>query len=253
MTKKIFLILGVLLLAGGAALWATEGEPDFAAIMESLDLRSKFEGTDFSSRLTIITEDPEEGVDKQILNQFRNDDADEFLMITLQPLSKKGQGVLIVEDNAWIYDPESRKFTHMSLKENYEDTDAKMNDFGATSYAEDYEVARYTEGKLGDYHVWIVEWEAVNDEVPYPYVTAYIDKESELLLMTREYSLSKRLLRSSYFLKYARIGEKYISTRMIFKDETMDNAKTTITISSVSLDEVDDSIFTKSYLERVNR
>ena len=243
----------ILITIGSAAVFAADAEPDFAKIMESLDLKSNFEGTDFSSQLTIITEDPEEGVSKEVTNQFRNDESDQFMMITLEPVSKKGQGMLKVGDNVWMYDPESRKFTHMSLKENYGDSDAKMNDFGATAYAEDYSVAEYSKGKLGDYDVWIVEWEAVNDEVPYPYVTAYIDQNSELLLMTKEYSLSKRLMRSSYYLKYAKINGKFISTQMIFKDETMENAKTTISISSVSLDELDDSIFTKSYLERVNR
>jgi hypothetical protein len=71
--------------------------------------------------------------------------------------------------------------------------------------------------------------------------------------MTKEFSLSKRLLRSSYYLKYAKIGDNLISTQMIFKDETMDNAKTTITITNISTDELDESIFSKSYLERINR
>lgn len=252
MTKKIFLTLLALLTISGAA-FAAGAEPDFVTMMESLDMKSNFEDIDFSSQLTIITEDPEDGVSKEVTNQFRNDNNDEMMMITLEPTAKKGQGMLKSGDNVWMYDPETRKFTHMSLKENYGDSDAKMNDFGTSSYAEDYKIADYKEGKLGDYNVWIVEWEAVNDEVPYPYVTAYIDRNSELLLMTKEYSLSKRLMRSSYFLKYAQVNDKYISTQMIFKDETMENAKTTITISSISLDELDDSIFTKSYLERVNR
>lgn len=252
MTRKLKGII-TLLFIGIAALpaWA-ESTPDFTSMMEGLDMKSNFEGTDFSSTLTMIVEDPEDGITKYVNNQFRNDENDEFMMITLEPVSKKGQGMLKAGDNVWMYDPDSRKFTHMSLKENYEDSDAKMNDFGATSYADDYKVSSYNEGRLGDYNVWIVEWEATNDEVPYPYVTAYIDQSSELLLMLKEYSLSKRLLRSSYYLKYAKVNEKLIATQMIFKDETMDNAKTTINITNISTDKLDDSIFSKSYLERIN-
>ncbi len=138
MIRKIFLTMLVLISMGGAVIFAADTEPDFVKIMESLDMQSNFEDIDFSSQMTIITEDPEDGMSKEVSNQFRNDDNDEMMMITLEPVSQKGQGMLKVGDNVWMYDPESRKFTHMSMKENYGDSDAKMNDFGATSYSEDY-------------------------------------------------------------------------------------------------------------------
>ena len=40
---------------------------------------------------------------------------------------------------------------------------------------------------------------------------------------------------------------------MIFVDELVKGKKTTITLSDISLAAVPDSVFTKSYIERVNR
>ena len=78
MRKKIFLVLLLITTISVSAAFSDDSEPDFAKMMESLDMRSNFEGTDFSSKLTIITEDPEEGVTKEVTNQFRNDENDQL-------------------------------------------------------------------------------------------------------------------------------------------------------------------------------
>ena len=99
--------------------------------------------------MTMITEDPEEGVSKREVQQFRRDSEDQFLMLILEPEDRKGQGYLRVEDNMWMYDPISRKFSHISLKERFENTDARHSDFQRSSTADDYDITNVTEGKLG--------------------------------------------------------------------------------------------------------
>jgi hypothetical protein len=59
-------------------------------------------------------------------------------------------------------------------------------------------------------------------------------------------------MRTSYYPTYAKAGDNYIPTKMIFIDELIEGKKTQITISDISTKDIPDSIFTKSYVERVN-
>ena len=122
-----------------------------------------------------------------------------------------------------------------------------------STMAEDYDVVAYSEGTLGRFQSWIVELEGTSNEVPYAYKTVWIDKKSMLLLKSEDYSLSKRLLRTSLFPNYANVGDSYMPTKMIFVDEVVEGKKTQITVSDISIEKLPDSVFQKAFLERVNQ
>ncbi len=247
--KKIIYILAVISIT---QLFAVE-TPDFFKMLKRVDIKSNFDNSDFSTTMSMISEDPETGISKREVTQFRRDSDDMFLMLTLAPINKKGQGTLKVENNIWRYDPESRNFTHKSWEDKYEGTSARNSDFKKSTLSDDYEITSYEDGKLGKYDVWIVELKATDDSVTYPYRKAYIDKGRELVLKMQEFSLSSRLVRTIYTPTFAKIGKKYVSTKMIMVDELIDGKKTTISISDLSVGELPDNVFTKSYLERVSR
>lgn len=251
MKKKTLCAILMILISSGAVF--SQSVPDFDKLLEGLDFQSNFAETDFSAIMTMISEDPEEGITKNVITTFRRDEEDKFLMLTLEPENIKGQGILRIGDNMYFYDPQSRKFNHTSLKENLNDSDAKNSDFRMSTYSEDYEVADYSEGKLGKFNVWILELEAQNDQVPYPYKKVWIDKKSSLVLKTEDYSLSRRILRTSLFPSYSKVGNSYSPSKMIFIDETIEGRKTQISISDVSIEKLPDSVFTKAYVERVNK
>ena len=226
---------------------------DLEAILSSIDRRRNFENTDFSAIMTMIQENAEDGVSKRVVQQFRRDGADQFLMLILEPEDRKGQGYLRVEDNMWMYDPISRKFSHTSLKERFENTDARHSDFRRSTTAEDYDIANVTEGKLGKYSVYILELEAKHEEVTFPFKTIYVTQNSNLVLKTEDYSLTERLMRTSLYPKYAKIGDQYVATTAIFIDELTEGSKTQINISEISVEKLPEYVFTKAYVERVNR
>lgn len=252
--KKIILTLvTVLLITAFVPTMVSAAELNYEKILKSIDNLTSFKTTDFSAVMTMVTEDPEKGVDKKVVQQFRRDKDDKFLMLIEEPDVQKGQGYLRINDNLWFYDPESRKFSHTSLKENFSNTDAKHSDFGRSSLAEDYNVTGQTEGKLGRYNVYILDLKGKTNEVTYPYVKLWITKKNYLVLKASDYSLTKRLLRTSYFPKYAKVGNNYTPSVMIFVDNLVKGKKTQVSIKNISIDKLPDSVFTKSYVERVNR
>jgi outer membrane lipoprotein-sorting protein len=241
----------VLALAAPSALVAQDLS-DGPEILARIDELSSFEG-DLAAVMTMVSEDPEEGVDRQVVQQFRRDQGDMFLMLIQEPTTKLGQGYLLVDDNLWFYDPESRNFSHTSMKEEFADSDARNSDFGASSLAEDYETVAISEGRLGSYEVYILELEATSNEVTYPREVLWVTRDLYLPLKMEDYSETGRLMRTSLFPSYARAGDTYIATNMIFVDELVEGKKTQITITEISVEPLPDSIFTKAYVERVNR
>ncbi|MCK5673489.1 MAG: outer membrane lipoprotein-sorting protein, partial [Spirochaetales bacterium] len=129
--KKNITILIALLIIGMTTISAislTEAN----SILDTVDTSRNFTGTDFSAVMTMISEDPDTGVEKKKVQQFRRDDEEMFLMLFIEPASEKGQGYLNIGENLWFYDPQSRKFNHTSMKESFGGTDAKNSDFGAS-------------------------------------------------------------------------------------------------------------------------
>ncbi len=250
MKKRLVLVsmMLILLMSSAFAVSIADGE----RILGEIDELSNFEGTDFSALMSMISEDPEDGIDKTTVQQFRDDDADKFLMLIQEPLVQKGQGYLMIEDNLWFYDPESRNFSHTSMNDQFNGSDANNSDFTESSTADDYEVTSIEEGKLGKYEIYLMVIEATNDEVTYPTQKIWVTRKGSLVLKTEDYSAGNRLMRTSYYPSYAKAGDKYIPKKMIFVDELIEGKKTTITLSDISVKDVPDTIFTKSYVERVN-
>lgn len=250
--KKMITIVLVLIIAGLSAVSAISLD-EANEILGTIDTSRNFTETDFSAVMTMISEDPDTGVEKKKVQQFRRDGSDMFLMLFIEPASEKGQGYLHIEENLWFYDPQSRKFNHTSMKESFGGTDARHSDFGSSSLGEDYKVLAVEDGKLGRYDVYIMDLEGTNSEVTYPTIKIWITKGNNLILKSEDYSATGRLMRTSLFPSYAKVGGKFLATKMIFNDELIEGKKTQISVTDISTKDLPDSIFTKSYVERVNR
>ncbi|HPT83958.1 MAG TPA: outer membrane lipoprotein-sorting protein [Limnochordia bacterium] len=253
MKREALVITAVLLLLAVVPAVQAEDLSKMRAILEKIDAQSRFDGVDFSALLTMIVEDPEEGIEKLVVRQFRRDDGERYLLLIQEPVTQRGQGYLLEGDNLWFYDPSSRQFAHTSLKETFQDSDVRNADFGSSSYASSYEIEGYGEDVLGSFETYIIDLKAVDDTVPFPYARIWVTKDTNLVLKAEEYSLTRRLMRSALFPKYAKVGEAIIPVQMIFVDELVEGKKTQVTLSEISTAKIPDHVFTKAYLERVNR
>ncbi len=229
-----------------------QASENYEEILVNIDKNTLFTG-DLSATATLEQRDPNEGDDVSRVQMFRRDSNNTFLMLFEKPETKLGQGYLNIDDGLWFYDPESRQFSYTSISESFGGTDARNSDFEASSLALDYDVASATEGTLGKFEVWILELEASNSEVTYPYRKLWVTKEPNLILKSEDYSLTKRLLRTSYFPNYAKAGESFIASESLFVDALVENKSTKFSLENISTATIPDNVFTKAYVERVNR
>jgi outer membrane lipoprotein-sorting protein len=231
--------------------WAEE--PDFSKILAEIDGMASFQNVDFTANITVVSEKPGEDAGVLQARFFRRDRQDMSCIVILKPDAQKGQGYLLAEDNMWFYDPESRKFAHTSLKENFGDSKAKNSDLTGSSLAKDYRIEKTEKGKLGSFETYIIDLKAVNNEVPYPHMRIWIRQDNYLVLKAEDYSLSERLMRTAYYPHYVKIEDRYFPDKMLFVDELKKGEKTQMTFTEVSTAPLPDTVFTKTYLERVNR
>lgn len=240
----------VLAFVSGAAL---AQEVDVEAILRAVDAQGHFGDRDFSAVMTIITQDPEKGAEKMVVRQFRRDRERQFLLLIEEPKVQMGQGYLMDGDNLWFYDPESRRFSHTSLKESFSGSAARHDDFSLRSLTDDYRVIGYSSGVLGSYEVHVIELEAVRDDVPDPFLKIWVAKDANVILKMESYSLTKRLIRTALFPNYVRVGDAVIPRVMIFVDELVEGSRTQVTLDEVSLADLPDTVFTKAFVERASR
>ena len=225
---------------------------DYDAILQEIDANTRFE-SDFTATVRLEEQDPREGDETYVAQTFRRDAEDKFLLLFQRPEVQLGQGYLNIEDGLWFYDPESRQFSYTSLSEALAGSDARNSDFQSSSLSEDYDVVAAEEGTLGRFEVWILDLEATNDEVTYPRRKLWVSKDLNLVLKSEDYSLSGRLLRTSYFPSYTRVGGNFVADEQLYVDALTEGAQTRLTLSNISTTPIPDNVFTRAYVERVNR
>lgn len=230
-----------------------------ARILRRVDALVSYEDEDFSAEYTIIDDKPGQGTSRTKTVIFRRDREDTYTIIILEPESDRGKGYLRRGDNMWLYDPVPRRFTVISAKDRFQNSNARNSDFTKSSLAEDYIIVGHTTGSLGSFEVDIYNLEAVSDEVSFPKMKIWIDKEN-LVRKFEDYSLSGRHMRTTAIPEYTRVEGSYIPVRIVIQDELRGrevngqfrHERTIISVAKASFQELPDMVFTQTYIERVS-
>ena len=253
MRRFIFSMLFVFI---GVSLQAS---PDQDLLVKVDSLASYFD-TDFSAEYTIVQDKPGQGLSTTVAGVFRRDSIETYVIVVMQPIMNKGQGYLKQGNTLWIYDPQSRRFNTTSSADRFQNTNARNSDFTRSTLAEDYAVVAGEDTVLGRFKCRLLTLEAVTTEVTYPKMKVWISEDG-LLRKTEDYSLSGQLLRTSAIPAYHEIGGRFIPRQILFEDALRGalmsgnfiKEKTQISITKPSFGKVADSVFSKTFLETVNR
>lgn len=237
-----------ILIVSAAALFAA---PDFKAVLKQVDDLSDFGKQDYSAVYDIVTEKPGDKPSAMQIKIFRRDQHDQIVILFQKPESQKGQGYLKIDDNVWFYDPESGNYSHSTMKENISNTKAKNSDFKKYTFADDFDVAKSDEGKLGIFDVWILTLQAKNNEVSYQKIRLTIRKDKPIPLKEEDFSVSDRLMRTTYFLPtYVEAAGRLVPAKIKMVDEINKGEQSVLTISDVLVAPLPDKVFTKTFLEQ---
>lgn len=248
--KKIFVFTTlVLVFAVGLA----AQDVNYQSLLAKIDALANFDKEDLSMSVTIVTDKP--GKDRSVTKAklFRRDRDKKFLILIDEPDAQKGEGYLQVNDNLKFYDPNTRIFSHTSLKEKFSDSQANNDDFSSSKMATDYRVVSGEEGKIGKFEVYILTLEGTNDKVTYPMEKIWVTRDKTLILKEENYSLSKRLMRTNLYTNYQLIKGRYIPLAMLFVDNLNVGEKSQMTMADVNIGVIPDRVFTEAYVEQVSK
>jgi hypothetical protein len=254
-TNRLFFLVFLVFLIGTNLHAITDQE-----LLAKVDALVSYFDTDFSAEYTILQDKPGQGVSKTVAGFFRRDSSETFLIVIMEPLISKGQGYLKQDNTIWFYDPESRRFNTTANAERFQNTNARNSDFTRSALARDYRVLSGEDVTLGRFECRLLSLEAVTAGVTYPRMKVWISSDG-LLRKSEDYSLSGQLLRTSAIPDYHRIGGRYVPKQILFVDALrgalvggkFESEKTQVSIAKPSFSKVADSVFSKTFLESVNR
>jgi outer membrane lipoprotein-sorting protein len=229
-------------------------------LLRKADALVSYFDTDFSAEYTIVQDKPGQSRSTTVAGVFRRDSRETYVIIILEPAISRGQGYLKQGDTLWFYDPESTRFNTTSSSARFQNTNASNSDFTRSTLATDYRVVAAEDAVLGRFNCKLLTLEATNNRVTYPKMKIWISDDG-LVRKTEDYSLSGQLLRTSAFPDYQQIGTRFVPKQILFVDALRGatingkfvNEKTQITIGTPSFEKVADSVYSKTFLETVNR
>jgi len=229
-------------------------------LLAKVDSLVSYYGVDFSAEYTIVQEKPGQGLSTTVAGVFRRDSNETYVIVVMEPLISKGQGYLKQGKTLWFYDPQSRYFNTTSNADRFQNTNARNSDFTRSTLSVDYKVTAGEDATLGRFKCRLLTLEAVTKDVTYPKMKVWISEDG-LLRKTEDYSLSGQMLRTSAIPDYYMIDGRYVPKQILFVDALQGviingkfiNEKTQISISRPSFSKLADSIFSKTFLETVNK
>lgn len=191
---------------------------------------------------------------------YRRDVSDKMVILFNKPQSEAGKGYLRVDSNLFFYDPTVGKWERRTERERIGGTNSQRSDFDQSRLAEEYTPAYVGEETLGKYQVHHLKLSVKPGvDVAYPVVELWIDKATNNVLKRQEFALSGKLMRTAYYPEWMKLyspskkAEIYYPKEIRIFDEVEKGNQTTVVMRQVDLNTLDDSIFTKAWLESKSR
>ena len=236
--------------------------PDAAALtrmLQVIDDRQQNNG-DYAS--TVFIEQKEKGKSDLVYqaNIFRRDVSDKLVILFAKPQSEAGKGYLRVDSNLFFYDPGVGKWERRTERERIGGTNSQRSDFDQSRLAEEYTPSWVAEEKLGAFTTDHLKLAAKpGEDVAYPVVELWVDRASGNTLKRQDFALSGRLMRTTYYPEWlkkfspSKQSEVYVPRQIRIFDEVEKGKSTTVVLQDWKLDPLDDSMFTKAWLESKSR
>ena len=191
---------------------------------------------------------------------YRRDASDKFIILFQKPKEEAGKGYLRLDKNLFLYDPTVGKWERRTERERIAGTDSRRNDFDESRLHEEYDAAFVADEKLGAFTVHHLKLTAkAGKDVAFPVIELWVDQASGNVLKRNELALSGKLMRRTLYPKWNKIpspakkADVYVPAEIRIFDEVEQGNVTTVVLRNVNLDPLEDSIFTKAWLEARSR
>jgi hypothetical protein len=255
--QRLLALIVALIVSLPAAAGPTADE--LVARLRTVDERQRSSG-DFQAR--VYLEQKEKGKADLVYEAevYRRDADDKLVIFFTRPQAEAGKGYLRIDANLFVYDPTVGRWERRTERERIGGTASNRGDFDESRLADEYAPAYVGDELLGQFAVERLRLSALEGvDVAYPVVEVWLDKATGNMLKRQDFALSGRLLRTTYYPQWIKVfspsknADVYYAREIRIFDEVEQGTNTTIVFQQVQLDPLEDSIFTKAWLEAKSR
>ena len=257
---SVFLLIGVIAssLFSLAPAYALDNV-EMVALLQVIDDRQRNTG-DYKAKTFI--EQKQKGKENLVYEAviYRRDNSNQFSLLFSKPKSEAGKGYLRLDKNLFLYDPTVGRWERRTEREGIGGTNSRRSDFDESRLAQEFTPKYVGEERLGKFSVHHLELRSKKGvDVPYPVMHLWIDTETSNVLKQRDYALSGKLMRTSYFPKWNKVfseskkSDVYFPREIRIFDEIEKGTNTTIVFLKLDFKKLPKNIFTKAWIESKSR
>jgi len=238
-------VIGLALAVGAEAAQA----PDGAAVLRRVDENMGADNKITTSEMIIRGRRGSRTVTSKSWIQGRDKSFTEYL----DPPREKGTKMLKLEDQLWTYTPASDRTIliagHM-LRQSVMGSDLSYEDM-----MEDqrlvalYDAVIVGEERVGDRPSWVLALSSRGGDIAYFTRRIWVDKERYVVLREERFAKSGKLLKTTEVLDVQRMKERWVPTRVIFRDALKNGEGTEFLVKAMEFNAaIPDHLFTKASL-----
>ncbi len=173
----------------------------------------------------------------------------------LAPAREKGTKMLKIDDQLWLYSPQSDRTIRISghmLRQSLMGSDLSYEDMMEDRRLEEIYSAEITgEGQIDERDCWIMELLAIEDDVTYHSQKLWVDKEYFAPRKQQLYAKSGKLLKVIELSELFQVDQRWYPKHMLFQDVLLKGKGTEFIVESINFDEnIPDHIFSKASLRK---
>lgn len=249
-------ILAVVPRTGAAAALSRDA---LAKLLAQVDERTRSD-TDYKALAYILEKEPNKPDKATEMLVYRRDATDSMMILMVKPRSESGKGYLRTDRNLWFYDSTIGKWERRTDREQIGGTNTRKHDFDRTHLVEEYVPQYEADEKVGAVPTHRLKLTAQpGRDLAVPLLRVWIDVAEGNLIKRQEYSLSGKPLRTVYLTKWRKAvsnaskKEMWYPQEIRILDEIEKQRITSMALRDVDLRALDQSIFSKAWLESKSR
>lgn len=218
------------------------------SIVEKAD-QVRFPAEAFQVDIVINTAQPERALETRKYRVLSKGNENTIVMIT-EPASERGQIILMKGRDLWVFMPEVSQPVRISLAQRLTGQVAN-GDLARANFAGDYNPKLLRSETIDGESYLVLELAAVDRSVTYQKVVYWVNQKNSWPLKAEFYSLSNRLLKTCRYENFRTLAGKVRPTRLVMEDALRSGEKSVLEYSEMKLRALDDKMFTKDYLKKL--
>jgi len=225
--------------------------PDEAKILQNIDYNMSSKNQIIVSTMIIHGQRSSRSITSKSWTEGSEKSFTEYLA----PAREKGSKMLKLDDQLWMYSPQSDRVIRISghmLRQSVMGSDLSYEDMMEDrKLYEIYTAEIISEELIDERDCWIMELTAKVDDLAYHSQKLWVDKEYMVPRKQQLFAKSGKMLKVVEFSDLFQIDDRWYPKRMLFQDVLLKGKGTEFIIESIKFDEnIPEHIFSKASLRK---